>query len=118
MDAVLGNGWRLVLDATAIALSDLDLPSEVAETIQLRTLGIAVDGGGATDDGGAAVSEEDGVLSGWFRRYGCSAAIVRPDNYVYGVATDARSLLTQLSNLADQLAHAEGRTARAITVAG
>ena len=50
-----------------------------------------------------AVIEEDGVLAAWFDRHGCRAAIVRPDHYVFGVASDARALVTMLSDLAIRL---------------
>jgi 3-(3-hydroxy-phenyl)propionate hydroxylase len=44
------------------------------------------------------------VMAGWFERYQCSAAIVRPDNYVYGVATTAESLDGQLQRISDNMA--------------
>ena len=50
-----------------------------------------------------AVIEEDGVLAAWFDHHGCRAAIVRPDHYVFGVASDARALGTMLSDLAIRL---------------
>jgi 3-(3-hydroxy-phenyl)propionate hydroxylase len=40
------------------------------------------------------------VLARWFERHACRAALVRPDHYVYGVATDASQLATQLASLA------------------
>ena len=49
------------------------------------------------------VAEEDGVLAAWFDRHGCRAAIVRPDHYVFGVASDARALGSMLSELATRL---------------
>ncbi len=48
--------------------------------------------------------ERDGVAAAWFARHGVTAAIIRPDNYVYGVATDAASL----SALCDELRGALG----------
>jgi len=68
MDEVAGHGWRLVLapgvDAT---------PSELAAS----AMGVVALG---QDD------DEEGVATGWFRRFECVAAIVRPDNYVFGIA--------------------------------
>jgi 3-(3-hydroxy-phenyl)propionate hydroxylase len=37
----------------------------------------------------AMTPELEGVLANWFRRNECSAALVRPDNYVFGVAASA-----------------------------
>jgi 3-(3-hydroxy-phenyl)propionate hydroxylase len=44
--------------------------------------------------------ETEGVLAGWFARHDCSAALVRPDQYVYGVASDLQMLSSQLNALA------------------
>jgi 3-(3-hydroxy-phenyl)propionate hydroxylase len=40
------------------------------------------------------------VLQHWFERQGCTAALVRPDHYVYGVASSAPELAAQLEALA------------------
>ena len=42
-------------------------------------------------------------LPGWFDRYQCAAAIVRPDHYVYGVAQDDAELDRLRSAMAQQL---------------
>jgi 3-(3-hydroxy-phenyl)propionate hydroxylase len=44
-----------------------------------------------------------GVLAEWFRQNTCSAAIVRPDHYVYGAARDPASLDRMLKEMAKQL---------------
>ena len=66
MDQVAGNGWRLVLahDEGASFFDD----SWVT----------AVPIGGEDDS--------EGVTAGWFHRFECVAALVRPDNYVFGIA--------------------------------
>ena len=43
--------------------------------------------------------ETEGVLAQWFVRHAAIAAIVRPDHYVYGVASDAAALVRQLAAL-------------------
>jgi 3-(3-hydroxy-phenyl)propionate hydroxylase len=68
MDEVAGHGWRLVLapGVDAAALGD------TATGINVVAL--------------APGDDADGVASGWFRRFECVAALVRPDHYVFGVA--------------------------------
>ena len=38
--------------------------------------------------------EEDGVVAAWFAQHGVSAALVRPDHYVYGVAATPEQVQT------------------------
>ena len=47
--------------------------------------------------------EESGVVTSWFARHACAAAIVRPDHYVYGVAADEAALAAMLSGLKARL---------------
>ncbi|MDP3084826.1 MAG: FAD-binding monooxygenase, partial [Rubrivivax sp.] len=72
----LGHGWRLFLrdgDGAASAPADAAPPG-------LRCITLAV------------LAEADGVLAAWFERHRCSAALVRPDHYVFGTAADAAEL--------------------------
>ena len=60
------------------------------------------------NDGGAGLrtvklSESDGVVAQWFKNSACTAAIVRPDHYVYGVARDDAALERMLKEVAKQL---------------
>jgi 3-(3-hydroxy-phenyl)propionate hydroxylase len=50
------------------------------------------------------LSDSEGLLWWWFVERGCAAAIVRPDHYVYGVATSAAELDAQLRSLTRALA--------------
>ena len=90
MDDVLGCGWRLVLapqaDSTALDLSAIALPA--LQCVQL---------------GHGALIETEGVLARWFERHGVLAAIVRPDHYVYGVASTVLSLRSQFQELRQEL---------------
>ena len=68
MDDAVGTGWRLVLRDAGQAI-DAVVP-------RLRSLSLP------------ALNECDGVLAAWFDRHRCSAALVRPDHYVFGTAID------------------------------
>jgi 3-(3-hydroxy-phenyl)propionate hydroxylase len=69
MDQSHGHGWRLVSDCS------------------LTTTARA----GVTSIDLALEPEADGVVALWMQRHGAHAALVRPDHYVYGSATDAAS---------------------------
>ena len=69
MDDIHGHGWRWV--------SDGHLPAPL-ETEGWTMLAL-----------GDPLQETHGVLADWFTRQGCHAALVRPDNYVFGTASTA-----------------------------
>src|SRR5262249_15707750 len=43
-------------------------------------------------DGLRELTETDGLFTAWAKSYGCTAAVVRPDRYVFGLARDAAEL--------------------------
>ncbi len=84
MDDVLGCGWRLVL------ASDSAMPADLpAEGAGLRVERL----------GDAGLPEADGALAAWFTRHVVTAAVIRPDHYVFGVANGATQLARLLSEL-------------------
>ncbi|MFN6953410.1 MAG: bifunctional 3-(3-hydroxy-phenyl)propionate/3-hydroxycinnamic acid hydroxylase [Acetobacteraceae bacterium] len=83
MDRATGAGWRVFLSPGAE-----DAPGAWR---------IGPEGSRAT------LVERDGVAAAWFARHGASAAIVRPDHYVYGVATDGRALAALRGTLSHRL---------------
>lgn len=85
MDSVCGSGWRVVL------APDVQAPyaSQARQHPWLRLV--------ALGEGG--VQEQDGIVAHWMARQGCSAAIVRPDHYVYGTASTPEQLSRQLQAL-------------------
>lgn len=101
LDSAAGTGWRLVLDARNAP----DLTADVkAKLARLGMRVIRVRSNAATDQAvHDAVAEEDGVLESWFDRHGCTAAIVRPDHYVFGVVNDAGALGAMICGLATRL---------------
>jgi 3-(3-hydroxy-phenyl)propionate hydroxylase len=91
MDEVTGNGWRLVLAPGTPA------PDSAAAVSPLRVVSLGENG----------LAEGEGVAQAWFQRHGCVAALVRPDNYVYGVAVRAEDM----GLLVDEVAGALGLAA-------
>ncbi len=87
MDEVAGHGWRLVHAGSP----GLPVPPFVTAL--------------ALGPGGEA--ETEGVVAAWFARHGCRAALVRPDNYVYGVAADLAGIQLLLDEAAGALGLAE-----------
>jgi 3-(3-hydroxy-phenyl)propionate hydroxylase len=91
MDAVAGNGWRCVL-APSLALT-----GGVSTPPWLRTVAL----------GSRDAQEVDGVAEAWFQHHQCVAALVRPDNIVYGVAHSAEETATLIQELSTQLGRVE-----------
>ena len=87
LDEVTGRGWRLVLAQDAQALPD----ENGTRNLTLVHLGTQ------------PYEEAEGVAARWFEQQACSAAIVRPDHYVWGVARTAQDLHAQLAVLNGQL---------------
>jgi 3-(3-hydroxy-phenyl)propionate hydroxylase len=75
LDEVCGHGLRLMLDAACDA-------AHIAALDVVRQSGARV-----VQIGPGALEEEDGIAAEWFANHGACAALVRPDHYVYGVAS-------------------------------
>jgi 3-(3-hydroxy-phenyl)propionate hydroxylase len=90
LDDVAGAGWRLMLDGagTGLGLSEM-----LAGKLKAST--IVVGAGGHL--------EAEGIVARWFAQYACRAALVRPDNYVYGVASSAADIARMADGLAPYL---------------
>jgi 3-(3-hydroxy-phenyl)propionate hydroxylase len=82
LDDIAGGGFR-VITGDGFPVSQLRR-MDLAERIGARLVRIG------TGDG--CLRELDGVVADWFERYACAAAFVRPDHYVFGVASDAAGL--------------------------
>lgn len=106
LDAAFGAGWRLCIDGRA-AFELTDAVRRQIDELRLTTIRIAAahDAASVAPEavGGRIAVELDGVMAGWFDRHGCSAAIVRPDHYVFGVAPDAAKLIGVLRELRNRL---------------
>lgn len=79
MDDVAGYGWRLVLSPSLVT------PSASPDLTAIRI-------------GGSGSVEADRVAANWFDRHQCGAALVRPDHYVYAVASDDDQLASMLAD--------------------
>jgi 3-(3-hydroxy-phenyl)propionate hydroxylase len=97
LDELAGTGWRIV---TSLCVDDL--PPGLLQ--MARSLGMLVCIPSGERQFSSAphrmqADELDGVLARWFERHECRAAVVRPDHYVYGVASDGEGLSRLLSEL-------------------
>lgn len=99
LDTLCGSGWRLVLRGDSALVRSRAITARAAD-VGLRLIGIAK---ADHDQGPDVLREESGVVTDWFARHACAAAIVRPDHYVYGVAADEAGLAAMLSGLAARL---------------
>ncbi|MBB4008458.1 bifunctional 3-(3-hydroxy-phenyl)propionate/3-hydroxycinnamic acid hydroxylase MhpA [Allorhizobium taibaishanense] len=99
LDRLIGHGWRLLLDGRKVS-------TQQAQTLKGAVEGVAVHVIAAPNSAAeeAALVEKDGVLSAWFDRHGCIAAIVRPDHYVFAGAADMTDLESQLADLRTRIA--------------
>jgi 3-(3-hydroxy-phenyl)propionate hydroxylase len=85
----------LIVAATADALAGMT-PGACATwrrlggaRVLLRPAGRACD---PVDDGLRALTETNGLFADWAKSHGCTAAVVRPDRYVFGLARDTAEL--------------------------
>ena len=84
LDVVAGTGWRLVVSPAAANWA-VTLPP----WMQLVALG-------------TQLLERDGVVAQWWQNMNTHTAIVRPDHYVYGVASNAQALQNDIDALSKQ----------------
>ena len=83
LDERAGHGWRLVIDG--------QMPGTAVNGLTLVQMGAT-----------SLVVETEGVVAAWMQRHRCHAALVRPDHYVFGVASSTAqldSLLTEWAAL-------------------
>jgi 3-(3-hydroxy-phenyl)propionate hydroxylase len=85
MDTHLGSGWRLVLatDAPELPADAAGISPQLLTTLHL-----------------ASTPEAEGVVQAWCTQHGCRAALLRPDHYVFGTASDTAQLQSLLREAA------------------
>ena len=99
LDDVVPAGWTLVLgDRTDdwLLAATASLEQSIAS---LRCTVVRISS--ASKPG--TLQETEGVLTAWFERHQCSAAIVRPDHYVYATLRSQDELIEEMLALVDEL---------------
>ncbi|XOV86772.1 MAG: bifunctional 3-(3-hydroxy-phenyl)propionate/3-hydroxycinnamic acid hydroxylase [Pseudomonadota bacterium] len=90
MDDILGCGVRLFVQD----------PGLMPDQDQLRQLGIT----GVVLGAGQTVETGPPGAASWLKHHGCTAALVRPDHYVFGTATDAGGINRLIRRFAGAIA--------------
>lgn len=101
MDDLLGHGFVLVLRDAPSA----EQVEQWADALQRLQAQIACIGAPTHAVAGVLVlGEADGILARWFGQHASSAALVRPDHIVYGVARGAAQTTELLQRACEHLA--------------
>ncbi len=85
LDDVMGTGLRLVLGAACDAAAVAALPAVKQSGADVMPIGVV-------QIGGPGLAEADGIVAAWLARHHATAALVRPDHYVYGVAQETQQI--------------------------
>lgn len=108
LDDVCGGGWRLIIDGGRFGTLP---PSTVDEARQLGMTVLHLGSSIASAHSDVIpFAEDDGILDHWFGERKTSAAIVRPDHYVYSVATSKESIERHLRDLGSHLRRVNPRS--------
>lgn len=99
LDDVAGGGLRLITIADAPLTDDLRRGMAVLGGSAFRI----TSGTPASD--ASTFAEGDTVVRDWFARHGATHALVRPDNYVFGVASDSIGVLALIDEAAARERH-------------
>jgi 3-(3-hydroxy-phenyl)propionate hydroxylase len=95
-DDVVGRGWMLIA-AEGDPLEQLG--GAERETLSALDVTVASLGDGTP----AEVTDLDGRLTKWLRRYGAHAVLIRPDFYVFGAAASREDLPALVADLGAEL---------------
>lgn len=98
LDTVLGPGFAVVSRSDDRSLSGDWFVDELGGSV------VAISGAGEPAAGVERILDESGLLQRWFERFGCEWAVVRPDRYVFGVASRIPELEKLLARLREMLA--------------
>lgn len=97
-DDMCGPGFQVVFYGDIGS----DISSEIVGLCQAMNARIVqfADDGARSNGIVLTVSECDDVMKNWFRKFNCTAAVVRPDKYVFAIASTADDLTAGLRELA------------------
>ncbi|MEN9587392.1 MAG: putative 3-(3-hydroxy-phenyl)propionate hydroxylase, partial [Pseudomonadota bacterium] len=82
MDDAYGYGWRLVTLDSALVQALSGMAYRLFDDFAIIQL-----------------NELDGICAAWFDKHKCTAALVRPDHYVYAVMHSVDEVMTELITL-------------------
>ncbi|WP_053187563.1 bifunctional 3-(3-hydroxy-phenyl)propionate/3-hydroxycinnamic acid hydroxylase [Pseudomonas thivervalensis] len=104
LDDVAGTGFRLFVSPSVTA-AQLTAVRASAAQINLRIVRVANRVGNTVPsvERECCFIERDGVVSAWFARHNCVAALVRPDHYVFGVVQDGERLPALFDEIVNRL---------------
>lgn len=91
LDDIIGGGFRLFISSTVLynaSTLDKALPIQVLRVLSADSRETKL----GQDSEVTTLTECDGIVASWFTRYQCVAALVRPDNYVFGVVVNASDI--------------------------
>jgi 3-(3-hydroxy-phenyl)propionate hydroxylase len=97
LDEFTGACPRVVLSREFPSLTDAQ--SEFVKQLGAIVIRIT-DAAGPADGDESVYCETESVTTNWFAKHDCLAAIVRPDHYVFGTASDSDSLMRELTDFA------------------
>lgn len=86
MDDVYGRGWRLVTLDSALVQAISNMAYRLFDDLVI-----------------IQINELDGICAAWFDKHKCTAALVRPDHYVYAVMHSVNDVMTELLTLKGRL---------------
>lgn len=95
-DDAVGDGWCIVARGPEVFAGLTPAHRKFWQSIGGRTVTVG-------QSSSADVHDADGVYASWFARSSSSAAVVRPDWYVYGSASDHYDLAKMIEQMAKSL---------------
>ncbi len=112
LDKVTGPGWRVFIDGRSTDATALVAVCDAYPDVSAAIIAQA----GKSAPG--ALEETASVLADWFDRHAATAAIVRPDHYVFGTARNASELGDLLREVGQRVGAIPAERENAIAAAG
>jgi 3-(3-hydroxy-phenyl)propionate hydroxylase len=101
LDDICERGFLVVLDSSVgsrVSTETMEICRKLPAQIVRITDDLSNDSDGRLD-GMLTARETEGVVAHWFRKHSSTAAIVRPDKYVFALSSTNDELLVQLNEL-------------------